>query len=64
MTTSVIYCLSYDLSKELFIAIKVYEGRSISNKTRVTAPCRKSDLNVVTGVVMTLLVPAKVLIQV
>ena len=46
MTTSVIFCLSYDLSKELSIAFKV---DNISTKKCI----------VVTDVVMTLLVPAE-----
>ena len=46
MTTSVIFCLSNDLSKELFIAFKV---DNISTKKCI----------VVTNVVMALLVPAE-----
>ena len=46
MTPSIIFCLSYDLSKELFIAFKVDH---ISTKKFI----------VVTDVVMTLLVPAE-----
>ena len=50
MTRSVIFCLTYDLSKELFIAFKV---DIISSKNAV-----------VTDVIMMLLVPAKVFKQV
>ena len=46
MTSSVIFCSSYDLSKELFIAFKV--DKFFNEKCIV-----------VTNVVMTLLVPAE-----